>query len=133
MYVGDERILAAPKPHGRGCQCPSVTEPLQRWLRSSFSPHRECQGGARGVPGVSWSRSYLLPFIFQGRSALRAELGESRPRTGPSSRRDPRGLRGTSHAQELAAVWRQGPANPLMLVTMRFGGEQEFVPQSHRF
>lgn len=34
---------------------------------------------------------------------------------------------------ELAAVQQQGPANPLMLVTMRFDGEQEFVLQSHRF
>lgn len=90
-------------------------------------------GGARGVPGVSWSRSYLLPFIFQGRSALRAELGESRPRMGPCSWQDPRGLRGRSHARELAVVRRQGPANPLMLVTMRFDGEQEFLPQRHRF
>lgn len=30
-------------------------------------------------------------------------------------------------------VQQQGPANPLMLVTMRFDGEQEFVLQSHRF
>lgn len=28
---------------------------------------------------------------------------------------------------------RQGQANPLMLVTMRFDGEQEFVPQSRSF
>lgn len=34
---------------------------------------------------------------------------------------------------ELAAVWQQGSANPLMLVTMRFDGEQEFVLQSCRF
>lgn len=30
-------------------------------------------------------------------------------------------------------VQRQGQANPLMLVTMRFDGEQEFVLQSLRF
>lgn len=86
------------------------------------------------VPGISWSRWYLLPCIFQGCLALQAELGESRPRVGP---RAPGGLRGESHAQagagELAAVWQQGLANLLMLVTMRFDGEQEFVLQSCRF
>lgn len=52
---------------------------------------------------------------------------------GPCSRRAPRGQRGTSHAQELLVAQRQGQANPLMLVTRRFDGEQEFVPQSRRF
>lgn len=101
-------------------------------LCSCFSPCCKCWG-SRGVPGVSWNRWYLLPFIFQGRSAPWAELGKSHPWMGLCSRRAPRGQRGTSHAQELLVAQRQGQANPLMRVTMRFDGEQEFVLQSCRF
>lgn len=135
MYVGDGYILAAPKPHWRpwGLPMPFIhitsAAPATQLLLSLL----RVPGGAWGVPGVSWSRLYLLPFIFQGRSAFRAELGESRPPTGPSSWRARHGLWGRSHAWELAVVRRQGLANPLMLVTMRFDGEQEFVPQSCRF
>lgn len=125
-------ILATPNPHWRPCQHPSLTQTLQRWLCSCFSPCCRCWG-SWGVPGVSWNRSYLLPFIFQGCSAPWAELGESGPGLGPCSRRAPHGQRGMGHAQELVVVQGQGQDNPLMLVTMRFDGEQEFVLQSCRF
>lgn len=70
----------------------------------------------------------MLPFIF---SAGRAR-GVS-PWDGAVQPASPPWAAGYQPCPELAVVRRQGRANPLMLVTMRFDGEQEFVLQSRRF
>lgn len=55
------------------------------------------------------------------------------PRAGAVQPASPPRAAGHEPCPGAACGAEQGQANPLMLVTMRFDGEQQFVLQSHRF